>query len=212
MKRLFATVAVVQVAFITVLAGIRFTGTLVPFNARSFAALIARDSRRAYGGWCWRDICPGTTLDSTIKQQVALWSDLKTRHDEKPETSLTTVHLESVAMPRWTLIMLMHQPSGYVQRIQIQPELNAISIGELMLSIGTPVTQRTNYAYGLWTTVFCFEGRFCAGMIDNEQELTYWSKVDFLDYAARDTELDVRTLQITHRWRGFTSARHPISQ
>jgi hypothetical protein len=207
MKRLFAIMVGSLLAFIAVLIGIRLIVAVVPHETPSFTSRVTHDSTLADSGWCWRDVCPGATSDIAMDEKIAHWTDLKLIRDSKPGMSLTTLHLESIVAPRWTIIMLFRQSNQYVQRIQIQPEMNPITIGDLILSVGTPATRRADFAYGLWTTVFCFESRLCAGMIDNERNINYWSKVDFLEYAVGDMYVQERLLPITRRWRGFTANR-----
>lgn len=205
MKRLIAVILISQLILITAVLGVRWIGALALDQPRSFTSQLAHDSAIVGGGWCWRTVCPGSTT-TALTPAIETWTDLKLIRDGNPDNSLTTLHLESRGAPRWTIIMLIRQPNRYVERIQIQPEMNASTIGELIATWGTPMTRRAEFAYGLWTTVICFQPRLCVGLIDNERQITLRSKVDFVEYAVADGQIETRLAQITRAWRGFTSA------
>jgi hypothetical protein len=116
-----------------------------------------------------------------------------------------TVRLEASAKPRWTALVQVRRDSGEVIRIELHTELNPMTLGQFVSMVGTPTTRRAQFAYGLWTTVLCFPGQLCAGVIDNGPQVSPHTKVDFIQFAVDDVRVRERLAPLTRTWRGFVS-------
>jgi hypothetical protein len=205
MKRLLVGCGIgLALACVAILSA-QLIGGLRSADPRSFAAGLWHDTHLTPRGWCWRGICAGHSDTTALVAAVPHWGDLMLLRRGSASVTFTTLQLDSKQVPRWKVIVLTQRNSPKISRLQIQPELNTLTLGEVVVALGAPATRQAEFAYGLWTTLICYPQRLCAGIIENARDIGPHTRVDFVVYAVADEPLAERVANLTHVWRGFHS-------
>lgn len=184
------------------LTGSRWIGPLFPGAA--YAEQLRRESRRTADGWCWREICPGTTsIDEAYSTLMSGRGPLYDRVMRTVYGSLIFVNGQDFA-PRSNYVY--HDPAvpTRVYSVLLSPPRDTFTLGDAVAQFGSPLM----YAWGYpasYALEICFGAEVCVSTLAEPGVLRPAMPVDRIQLLAAGTLARRRSEYLP--WRGFTVLR-----
>lgn len=191
MKRVLRITLTVVVALVAVIALGRRVGAASAPPRDGINVWLRTYSKIGGNVWCLFDICPGQSYMDAAERTMRTSGATPIRQSE------ALVYWNVVKDTRWHVEVVRNASQSRVISMTVHPEYSPLSLGDILLTYGDPLTITRFVTPRTTVTWVCFDHHLCAALLGRgDRPLNLHAKVEQISYSL------YTSFPFFKRWRG----------